>query len=188
MTKATKRIDLRKATQADLNDVLRVAHLAFGEEEGPVIVELVTGLLNDPSAAPVLSLLAFDNNRAVGHILFTRARITAPETAVTAAILAPLAVIPDAQAQGVGGQLVREGLKRLADQEVALVFVLGHPTYYPRHGFRPAGALGLQAPYPIPDKNAAAWMVQELRAGVIGSVTGTVKCADALARPEYWRE
>ena len=43
-----------------------------------------------------------------------------------------------------------EGLKQLAESGVDLVFVLGHPGYYPKFGFRPAGALGFEAPYPIP--------------------------------------
>ena len=49
----------------------------------------------------------------------------------------------------------------MAESGVELVFVLGHPDYYPRHGFKPAGALGFEAPYPIPDKNVNAWMVQK---------------------------
>ena len=68
------------------------------------------------------------------------------------------------------------------------MFVLGHPGYYPRFGFRPAGALGLAAPYPIPPQHADAWMVQELKAGTIGAVEGRVVCAKALDKREYWVE
>jgi putative acetyltransferase len=71
---------------------------------------------------------------------------------------------------------------------VELVFVLGHPDYYPRHGFVPAGVLGFEATYAIEEKNAGAWMVQELRPGVIGAVNGRIVCADVLDRPEHWRE
>ena len=66
--------------------------------------------------------------------------------------------------------------------------MLGYPEYYLRHGFKPAGSLGFEAPYPIPDKNADAWMVQALHPNVIGSVCGKVICADTLNKPEYWRE
>ena len=103
-------------------------------------------------------------------------------------ILAPLAVIPDKQSRGVGGRLIREGLRLLSESGVELVFVLGHPEYYPRHGFKPAGALGFEAPYSIPDEHADAWMVQELCPGVIGRVSGKVMCADVLNQPEHWRE
>jgi len=177
-------MDIRTATDADFDDVLAVEREAFGEEDE---AELVRALLDDASARPVLSLLAFQGNRVVGHILFTRGRLQA-HPQLSLAILAPLAVVPDAQNQGIGGKLIAHGLGLLTASGVDLVFVLGHPGYYPRHGFTPAGKLGLQAPYPIPEKDADAWMVQALRPGVIGSVSGTVLCADALDKPEYWRE
>ena len=76
----------------------------------------------------------------------------------------------------------------MKESGVQLVFVLGHPDYYPRSGFKPAGVLGYEAPYPIPAENADAWMVQELFSGIIGRVRGTVKCSDAMNQPEHWRE
>ena len=150
------------------------------------MAELTENLLKDPTAQPCLSLLAVHEEQAVGHILFTRAEIS--NSNIKASILAPLAVVPEFQGQGVGGQLIREGLERLAESGTELVFVLGHIGYYPRHGFSPAGVRGLEAPYPIPEKVADAWMVQELREGILGSVKGTIKCAEALDRPEYWAE
>ena len=175
---------LRPALSSDLEAILSVHQDAFGSAEEP---SLVKKLLEDPSAQPCLSLLALSDERAVGHILFSRAAVGgAPE--LSASILAPLAVVPDAQKQGVGGELIRHGLQLLSKSGVDLVFVLGYPDYYPRHGFRPAGDLGLMAPYPIPEKNSDAWMVQPLRSGVIGEYSGVVVCAEALDRPEYWRE
>ena len=179
---------IRKATESDLNAVLDVETSAFGDEKGPEIANLVAGLLIDPTAEPVLSLLAEADGRAVGHILFTRAEITGCSANVATALLAPLAVVPEKHGQGIGGRLIQEGLQRLTASGVDLVFVLGHPEYYPRHGFRPAGVQGFDAPYPIPEVHADAWMVQALRPGVIDQASGTVKCAEALDRPEHWRE
>ena len=179
---------IRESKPADLSSVLQVEEQAFGDDEGPKIVDLVKGLLSDPSAMPLLSLLAEDDERTVGHILFTKARITNYIDSVSAVILAPLAVIPAAQSQGIGGQLIKEGLRRLSESGVELVFVLGHPEYYPRHGFKPAGELGFEATYPIPDENADAWMVQRLQPGVIDRVNGKVICADVLNHPKHWRE
>ncbi len=173
--------DIRAATEQDLDAALAVERAAFG---GEAEAELVRNLLADPSAEPLLSLLAWDGNEPVGHILFTAAKLGN----ATATILAPLAVIPGRQKQGIGGKLIRQGLNMLAEQGVDLVFVLGHIEYYPRHGFEPAGRLGFHAPYPIPEKVADAWMVQALRDGVIGHVTGTVHCAKAMDKKEYWVE
>ena len=181
-------MSIKPATETERQAVLDLERRAFGDAKGPEIADLVRDLLADPTATPALSLIAIENNRAVGHILFTKACIAGCEAAPTAALLAPLAVVPEAQGRGIGGLLIRDGLRRLTEAGVELVFVLGHPSYYPRHGFRPAGALGLEAPYPIPEEHAAAWMVQELRPGLLGRVRGVLKCADALDRPEHWRE
>jgi len=181
----TEQFRIREASGSDLADVLRVTKAAFGQD---IEADLVNDLLNDPSARPVLSLLAFKGEQAVGHILFTAARLTGARDTTIPAILAPLSVVPDAQGQGVGGRLIEAGAQRLSQSGVDLIFVLGHPDYYPRHGFAPAGTLGFEAPYPILDKNADAWMVRALSPGVIGSVEGMVMCADAMSNPDYWRE
>ena len=184
---------IREALPSDLDDVLSIEHAAFGSD---VEAELVRNLLDDPSAKPLLSLLAFQvdltdhclRERAVGHILFTAAHLTDNQNTASIALLAPLAVVPEAQKQGIGTQLVEKGLQLLSQSGIELVFVLGHPDYYPRHGFQPAGALGFKAPYPIAAEHSAAWMVQALCPNLIGSVTGKVVCADLLNEPKYWQE
>ena len=176
---------IREGTDSDLNNVLLVERLAFGQDEE---AELVKNLLSDPSAKPLLSLLAFKDDKAVGHILFTTARLTKTQNTALISILAPLAIVPDFQKQGIGGRGIERGLQLLSKSGVDMVFVIGHPEYYPRYGFKPAGYLGFEAPYSIPDKHADAWMVQALRPGVIGSVSGTIMCAVELNKPEYWRE
>jgi putative acetyltransferase len=76
----------------------------------------------------------------------------------------------------------------LAESGVDLVFVLGHPEYYPRHGFVQARKHGFDAPYPILEKNSDAWMVQALREGVLDRISGRVICSDTFNEPEYWSE
>jgi putative acetyltransferase len=181
---ATSKIAVREAGDGDLEAVLSVERAAFGTDEE---ADLVRELMDDASAEPALSLLAVEDDVAVGHVLFTAARLE-PESPATVAILAPLAVAPERQGRGIGGLLVRKGLELLGERGVDLVFVLGHPAYYPRHGFRPAGAIGFDAPHPIPEEHADAWMVLELSPESLERFGGTVVCADTLARPEYWRE
>ena len=177
---------IRESTEADLSEIQRVVRVAFPGKEGDEVSDLTRDLLRDPSARPYLSLVAVQGEETVGYVLFTRVEIVGHEVAAT--ILAPLAVSPEYQRQGVGGQLIGKGLTLLADLGTQLVFVLGHESYYPRHGFIPAGACGFEAPYPIPARHAGAWMVQELSPGTIGQSKGLVKCADALDHPEHWVE
>ncbi len=176
---------IREAKDTEVSDVLLVEKEAFGYDKE---ANLVNDLLSDPSAQPFFSILAFDNNKAIGHILFTSACLEGTQKGTSISLLAPLAVLPDYQKQGVGGKLIAHGIKLLTAAGIDLVFVLGHPDYYPRYGFKPAGVQGFEAPYLIPEEHANAWMVQELRSGIIGSVSGKVKCAHMLDKPEHWRE
>lgn len=181
-------ITIRTSTPPDLPAILTLHRDAFGAEHGPEIANLVAALLADSTAEPRLSLVAEIAGRIVGHILFTAARLQPGGQDIPAQILGPLAVATGHQSQGVGSLLIQQGLDHLAAAGVELVFVLGHPAYYPRFGFRPAGALGFAAPYPIPSQNADAWMVKELKPGITGTVSGTVQCAAALDQPQHWRE
>jgi len=182
-------MEIRTSNETDKNDIEKIHIAAFGGgEKGQVIADLVKGLFDDETAMPLLSLVAVEGNRITGHVLFTKVTIAQSQKQVSAQILAPLAVLPDVQKTGIGTRLIKEGLKQLQHSGVELVFVLGHPEYYPRCGFAPAGKLGFNAPYPVPEEHAAAWMVQEINGKVIGEVTGTVKCSRVLDQPEHWRE
>jgi putative acetyltransferase len=175
---------IRETTAADIENIFFVEREAFNSN---VEANLVKDLLADPSAKPALSLIAFVKDQAVGHILFTTAQLSSiPKVEVS--LLAPLAVLPKFQKQGIGGNLIKKGIELLSKSNVDLVFVLGHPQYYQRYGFMPAGKLGFEATYPIPEKDADAWMVLALHTDVIGKVTGRVVCCDALSKPELWRE
>ncbi|QDU72955.1 GNAT family N-acetyltransferase [Mucisphaera calidilacus] len=181
---------LRPHTKAETPDTLNVSRAAFPGDPGEDIAQLVNELLHDPTAQPRLSLVALIDNTIAGHALFTAVTIQHDNTPrpITASILAPLAVLPDHQNQGLGGQLVQHGLNHLREQGTDLLFVLGHPDYYPRHGFTPAGTLGYNAPYPIAPENADAWMVQTLRPDFTRHAPGTVRCADALMHERHWVE
>lgn len=176
---------LRKTLAEDLPAILRIHRQAFGQEEE---AELTRAILADPTAQPALSLLAEEDGRPLGHVLFSRVRLPGAEAGEPGAILAPLAVKPEAQGRGIGGRLIRAGLEQLRAEGVALVFVLGDPGYYCRHGFAAAGREGLDAPYPIPEEHAEAWMVQALTRRALGRLRGRIACCEALMKPGLWQE
>lgn len=174
---------LREATPADSHEIRQVHQLAFGREDER---ELVDKLLADPSAQPALSLVAEQDGRTIGHVLFTSVTLLGPENPPAASILAPLAVVPVAQRSGVGRSLIETGCRLLALRGVQLLFVLGDPGYYTGRGFVPALPSGLRAPYDIEPE--AAWMVRDLANRVPATLHAQVRCADALAPEQYWRE
>lgn len=177
-------IRIRETTQADLHTILEVEAAGFGYEKE---AQLVEALLSDPTAEPVISLLAFDGEKAVGHILFTRAYFDGQDGQPLMYILAPLAVVPAYQRKGIGGKLIQTALQFARAKGAKLAFVLGHKEYYPRYGFEPyAETQGFAPPYPVPQ--GEYWMVQSLAADGFAVGKGKVRCADVLNRPEHWRD
>ena len=182
----TNKITIRETTLSDFDDIMTVIKLAFGYHKE---AELAADLLADPTGEPVVSLLAFAGDEPVGHILFTRAYFAGQEHSPMMHILAPLAVKPEYQRQGVGGMLIRAGIERLRTMGSHLVFVLGHKDYYPRHGFIPdAGAHGYPAPYPIPEEFKDCWMVQPVSPDGFDVGKGNIACCEAMDKPEHWRD
>ena len=172
---------LREATPHDADAIERVILAAFPPDEGPSVARLTRELRADETAQPSLTLVAQEHDQVVGVILFTAIRIE-ERPDVVASILAPMAVAPERQRQGIGRQLIMRGLETLRQRPVELVLVLGDPEYYGRSGFHTNHTL--QAPHPLPYPEA--WMAQELRPGVLGAVTGRVQCARTLNAPEHW--
>ena len=180
-------IQIRKTNSKDHEDIMLVEERAFGHTKE---AQLTADLLKDKTAEPILSLLAFKGKKAIGQILFTRVYINELDTKQALVhILAPLAVIPEYQKQGVGGLLIEEGLKSLKEMGSEMVFVLGHMEYYPKFGFiSDAKKIGFSAPFPIPDEFSNAWMVQSLNANGFRTDKGKVICSNELNKPEHWRE
>ena len=63
--------------------------------------------------------------------------------------LAPVAVLPEFQNQGVGSKLIKDGLRLATENDFTAVFVLGHKDYYPRFGFEAAKTRGFFCEYPV---------------------------------------
>lgn len=167
-------IVVRPEKTEDHAAVYEVNRLAFGNEEEPRLVE---ALRRSDDFIADLSLVAEKGGEVVGHILFTPITIEAQAGAVSAVALAPMAVRPELQRQGVGSELVRRGLEQCRGLGHKIVIVLGHPEYYPRFGFSPAGAFGVKAPFPAPDE---AFMALELVPGALDGIEGTVKYPPAF--------
>lgn len=180
-------LTIRDARSDDLPVLLDIHRAAFGQD---MEADLTAALLEDPTAAPWLSLVAEEpaspDSGPLGHILFTAIAINDSPAPLRGAVLAPVGVRPDAQRRGIGGALIRAGLERLAGEGVDVVVLAGYPEYYPRFGFRPAFALGLEPPMAFPPEHADAWMVALLRPDLAPeTVRGRVTWAETFSRPEF---
>ena len=122
--------------------------------------------------------MAEQEGAILGHILFTPARIEDGMAETNGMGLAPLAVLPSHQRQGIGSALVRTGLAQLRAAGVLFVAVVGHPRYYPKFGFKKASTYGIRCEYgQVPDE---AFMILVFHPQVFQGVRGIVRL-----RPEF---
>lgn len=161
-------IIVRAETPDDVAAVRRVNELAFRRMDEATLVDALR-----VAARPYISLVAeVDGQQVVGHIFFSPVTLEMEGRTPVMMGLAPMAVLPEYQKQGVGSRLVREGLSECCRTGCGAVVVLGHPEYYPRFGFVPASRIGLRSEYPVPEE---VFMVMELTPGVLSSARGLVK-------------
>jgi putative acetyltransferase len=160
-------ITIRPESSGDVARVRRVNELAFGQPAEADLVDRLRHACTDP-----LSLVAEDH-AVVGHILFTPVVVASAARSVLGMGLAPMAVLPDRQRQGIGSELVRRGLDILRERRCPFVVVVGHPEYYPRFGFERASAHNLTSQWEgMPD---AAFMVLVLDADAMTGVSGVAR-------------
>jgi putative acetyltransferase len=128
---------IKDEAASDQAAIHEVHTLAF---RGPAEAKLVDDLRRSGDA--VISLIAADGNRILGHVLFSK--LNAPLRALA---LAPVGVRPDFQRRGIGSALIRKGLGRARRDGWEAVFVLGDTDYYGRFGFSVEAAEGYISPY-----------------------------------------
>ena len=136
-------LDLRLRREGDDERIAFVVRRAFG---GEAEVRLVSDLHAD-GAMICEAVAEREGAGIVGHVAFSRLEVLSPDRQINAVALAPLAVLPTHQRQGVGGALIDYGIRALRAVQVELVVVLGDPAYYSRFGFSALMARLLQAPY-----------------------------------------
>lgn len=147
-------MNIRQERTADYDEVYQVVKEAFAsaEHRDGTEQDLVAALRKSKSFIPELSLVAIEDDRIVGHILFTKAHVNHTEVLA----LAPLSVLPKYQNRGIGLSLIERGHSIAAKLGHTYSVVLGHPRYYPKAGYVPASRYGIRAPFDVEDENYMA--------------------------------
>ncbi len=168
-------ISIRRETPEDFDAIRDVNEQAFGGKQEADIVDALR-----KRNAVTLSLVADIDGSVVGHILFSPVTIESEPSSFAALALGPMSVLPKFQRKGIGSRLVHSGLEECRTLGHEIIVLLGHANYYPRFGFVPARARGIECEFEVPDE---AWMVLELREGTLGGRKSVVKF-----QPEFLEE
>jgi putative acetyltransferase len=101
---------IRTETKADFEEVYKLNFLAFGNREDES--KLIERIRKSEEFVPELSIVAEINNEIAGHLLLSKAVVEDEEKIYTVIVLAPIAVRPGHQKQGIGSKLINEGFRR----------------------------------------------------------------------------
>src|SRR5688500_16566129 len=137
---------IRREETKDFDQVREILRAAFSSAAESKLVDALRA-----NNKAIVSLVAFHGDQVLGHILFSPVSTTPPGEAKGIG-LAPVAVHPDVQMQGIGSLLIREGLQLCAELKYDYCVVLGNPNYYQRFGFEKASTFGIQNEYRVDDE------------------------------------
>lgn len=166
-----EKVSVRMAVAEDKQAIADLNTRAFGRpDEANIIAKL------EEDGDVLLQIVAVMDDAIIGHILFYPIGVRGKLGAVG---LGPMSVEPWMQREGIGKGLVNHGLVSLKQSGVALVFVLGHPEYYPKFGFSQQQAAEFKAPW-----NGPEFMAMRMRYGP--PMSGTLLFPAAFGVPRDW--
>jgi putative acetyltransferase len=155
-------IKIRGEQERDVEVIRRVHETAFGREAEAQIVDALRA-----NGRLVLSLVAEVEGAVVAHVALSPATVQLPTRVVETLALGPVAVLPGFQRRGIGAGLIQESFDECRKLGHTLIFLLGHPSYYPRLGFGPAKPLGVRWSGDAGDGVCEPFMVKELSDGAL---------------------
>ena len=163
---------IRTETARDIEAIERVVASAF-----PTNAE--AALVNALRAARKLrvSLIAERAGSVVGHVALSPVTLEPPHRSISLLGLAPVAVLPEFQRQGIGSALIEHGLEACRNLKIDGVVVLGEPAFYGRFGFRSASGFGLSNEYSAGD----AFMALELQMSCFAGINALAQYAPQFA-------
>ncbi|MEW8256945.1 MAG: N-acetyltransferase [Candidatus Thiodiazotropha taylori] len=162
-------IEIRKEEAKDREAIHQLNSVAFDNGPEAMLVDKLRDTCQD-----YLSFVAVEAGSVIGHILFTPASMQ--DSSAVGMGLAPMAVLPSHQGEGIGTRLVRYGLDYLRDADCPFVIVLGHPDYYPRFGFELASKYQIYSQWEgVPDD---AFMIAVFDQAVIPRHGGVARYRD----------
>jgi putative acetyltransferase len=166
---------VRPEREGDAGAIAAVVRDAFGREVEAGLVDA----LREAGVLAVSLVAEGDDGALVGHVALSPVTIVGVDGEGRWLGLAPLAVRPDRQRQGIGAALVLDALAAADARGAGLVVLLGEPAYYARFGFAPAVRHGLAAQWPVPEE---AFMARLLAAGGEAPPAGVVRYHAAFDR------
>jgi putative acetyltransferase len=176
-------MDIRLAQETDLDSILKVIETAFSDEENKVIMNLVQELHQETTSPSIKSLVAEVDNQVIGYVSFSPIFLKF-DSSIVGYILAPLAVSPEHQKQGVGSNLINAGIDLLTKGGVGVLLVYGDPAYYGQFGFKDEIGHSFVPPYRL--QYPFGWTGMMLNDIPVPEQPIQFECVSSLSKPDLW--
>jgi len=176
-------MNIRLAQETDLDSILKVIETAFSDEENKVIMNLVQELSREVTSPSIKSLIAEVDNQVIGYVSYSPIFLNF-DTSISGYILAPLAVSPEHQKQGVGSNLINAGIDMLTKEGADVLLVYGDPAYYGRFGFEEEIGRSFVPPYTL--QYPFGWTGMMLNDTLVPEQPIQFESVSALSKPDLW--
>ncbi len=177
---------VRPERPEDVDRIRQINDEAFGETSESAIVDGTRG--TDRWIEGGSLVVEAPDGALVGHVLLSEGDLVGEDGSTRRIwMVGPVAVVPQHQREGVGGDLMRAAIDLATERGEPILCLLGHASYYPRFGFEPARPIGIEAPQPWRDAN---WMALRLPAwdpSVRGLARFPPAFPDSQSRPGFPR-
>ena len=121
---------------------------------------LVHKIRKVPAFVKELSLVACEDDKIVGNIIYSKAKvINGEDKEYEVLCMGPIGVLPSYQRQGIGSMLMNYSIEKAKQLGYKAVIIFGNPDYYHRFGFVNAKEYGIQTSW---GANFEEFMVLEL--------------------------
>ena len=177
------KMKIRRAQKADLESIQRVVETAFSDEESKVIGNFASDLSSETTNPAIKSLIAEVDGQVIGYVSYSPIFLKS-DSGISGYILAPLAVSPELQKQGVGSRLIKSGIDMLSADGVDVLLVYGDPEYYGRFGFMEDIGRSFVPPYPL--EYPFGWLGMMVNGTDLPKVPLRFECVQALNDPDLW--
>ena len=176
-------IKIRLAEETDFDSIIKVFETAFSDEESKVIMNLVQELHQETSSPSIKSLVAEVDNEMIGYVSFSPIFLKS-DSSISGYILAPLAISPEHQKQGIGSSLIKSGIDILTQDGAGVLLVYGDPAFYGRFGFNEEIGRTFTPPYPM--EYPFGWTGMMLNGTTAPEEPIQFECITALSKPDLW--
>ena len=169
---------IRIETHDDYREVENLTRDAFWNVYRPGCTEhfVLHRYRSNPDFIPELSLVMTtdDDNRIIGHVMFSRATILADDGSVLPSwTFGPISIHPDFKRRGYGLQLLQYALEKARSMGIGFLCMEGSIDFYRHAGFRLASELKIHYHAEPRESEVPYFLAQELIPGCLGGIEGT---------------